>query len=185
MYLAKKQKEKAEKAAKEARENPTVDENGEHIQTVAEAKEEARQLQEMLVAGEQAVDQKIAMEQEQLAKMPATPPPQEVDDGHEETVEEVKAKMAAAQAAMDQGLQETDNRVANMQKENADMPNFGALADLHGSISNMGKMRKQKQLNEMAAKLGVDIQAGDDQMDPSDLTNTLIERAKAAGKSEA
>ena len=31
-----------EKAAKEARENPTVDENGEHIQTVAEAKEEAR-----------------------------------------------------------------------------------------------------------------------------------------------
>jgi len=24
------------------------------------------------------------------------------------------------------------------------MPNFGALADLHGSISNMGKMRKVK-----------------------------------------
>lgn len=66
----------------------------------------------MLVAGEQAVEEKIAMEQQQLAAMPATPPPQEVDDGHEETVEEVKAKMAAAQAAMDQGLQETDNRVA-------------------------------------------------------------------------
>jgi len=31
VYLAKKQREKAEKAAKEARENPTVDENGEHI----------------------------------------------------------------------------------------------------------------------------------------------------------
>jgi hypothetical protein len=43
-YLAKKAQEKAEKAAKEARENPTVDENGEHIQTVAEAKAEARQL---------------------------------------------------------------------------------------------------------------------------------------------
>ena len=42
------------------------------------------------------------MEQAQLAAMPATPPPQpENDDGHEETVEEVKAKMAAAQAAMD------------------------------------------------------------------------------------
>jgi len=41
-YLAKKAQEKAEKAAKEARENPTVDENGEHIQTVAEAKAEAR-----------------------------------------------------------------------------------------------------------------------------------------------
>lgn len=52
---AKKLKDAAEakaKKEKEARENPTVDENGEHIQTVAEAKEEARQLQEMLVAGE-------------------------------------------------------------------------------------------------------------------------------------
>jgi len=39
---------------------------------------------------------------------------QEEDDGHIETVEEVKAKMAAAQAAMDQGLAETDNRVAQM-----------------------------------------------------------------------
>lgn len=103
----------------------------------------------MLVAGEAAVEQKIQMEQEQLAAMPATPPPvkQEEDDGHIETVEEVKAKMAAAQAAMDQGLAETDNRVAQMQQEasaGGDMPNFGALADLHGSISNMGRMRKQK-----------------------------------------
>jgi hypothetical protein len=29
-----------------------------------------------------------------------------------------------------------------MSQENADMPNFGALANLHGSLSNMGKMRK-------------------------------------------
>ena len=72
-----------------------------------------------------------------------------------------------------------------MAKENADMPNFGALADLHGSISNMGRMRKQKQLQDMAAKLGVDIQPGEEQLDASELTNTLIERAKAAGKTEA
>ena len=57
--------------------------------------------------------------------------------------------MAAAQAAMDQGLAETDNRVAQMSAEassggDGSMPNFGALADLHGSISNMGKMRKTK-----------------------------------------
>jgi len=39
--LAKDALEKKEKAEKEARENPTVDENGEHIQTVAEAKLEA------------------------------------------------------------------------------------------------------------------------------------------------
>ena len=127
------------------------------------------------------------MEQAQLAAMPATPPPvkQEEDDGHVETVEEVKAKMAAAQAAMDQGLQETDNRVAQMNQEAANMPNFGALADLHGSISNMGNMRKQKQLQDMASKLGVEIQAGEEQMDASELTNTLIERAKQAGKTEA
>ena len=37
----------------------------------------------------------------------------------------------------------------------------------------------------MAARLGVDIQPGEEQMDASDLTNTLIERAKTAGKSEA
>ena len=87
------------------------------------------------------------MEQEQLARepaVPAEPVKQEEDDGHIETVEEVKAKMAAAQAAMDQGLQETDNRVAQMAKENADMPNFGALADVHSTLSNMTTMRKKK-----------------------------------------
>jgi len=46
-----------------------------------------------------------------MAREPALPPPP-IDDGHEETVEEVKAKMAAAQAQMDQGLADTDNRVA-------------------------------------------------------------------------
>lgn len=65
------------------------------------------------------------------------------------------------------------------------MPNFGALADMHSSLSNMGKMRKKKQLNDMAAKLGVEVQAGDENLEASDLTNTLIERAKAAGHSDA
>ena len=52
--------------------------------------------------------------------------------------------MAAAQAQMDQGLAATDQRVEQMAQENASMPNFGALADLHGSISKMGKSRKVK-----------------------------------------
>lgn len=43
--LAKDAAEKKAKAEKEERENPTVDENGEHIQTVAEARIEAAQLQ--------------------------------------------------------------------------------------------------------------------------------------------
>ena len=51
-----KEEEARKKAEKEAKENPTVDENGEHIQTVAEAKAEAAQLQQMLVAGEAAVE---------------------------------------------------------------------------------------------------------------------------------
>lgn len=47
------------------------------------------------------------MHQEELARepaVPAEPVKQEEDDGHVETVEEVKAKMAAAQAAMNEGL---------------------------------------------------------------------------------
>lgn len=64
------------------------------------------------------------------------------------------------------------------------MPNFGALADLHGTISNMGKMRKKKQMNDLASKLGVDVQAGDVDLSAEDLTNTMIERAKAAGKTQ-
>jgi len=66
-YLAKKQREaaaeKIAKKEKDALENPTVDANGEHIQTVAEAKELARDLQMQLEAGEQAVEDKIAMQQ--------------------------------------------------------------------------------------------------------------------------
>lgn len=37
------------------------------------------------------------------------------------------------------------------------MPNFGALADVHSTLSNMGKMRKKKQLTDLAAKLGVEV----------------------------
>ena len=36
----------------------------------------------------------------------------------------------------------------------------------------------------MAAKLGVDVQESDYQLDATELSNTLIARAKEAGKSE-
>ena len=167
-------------------ENPTVDANGEHIQTVAEAREEAAQMQQMLVAGEEAVEIKIQQHNEELANMPAqAPEPEPEDDGHEETVEEVKAKMAAAQAAMDAGLQETDNRVNQMTQEAQDMPDFGALANMHSSLSNMGKSRKRNQINDMATKLGVEVQAGDEDLPAEDLTQVMIARAQEAGMSEA
>jgi len=57
--LAKIASEKRAKLEKEKMENPTVDENGEHIMTVEEAKAEAAGLQQMLVAGEEAVEIKI------------------------------------------------------------------------------------------------------------------------------
>lgn len=50
------------------------------------------------------------------------------------------------------------------------MPDFGALANLHGTISNMGKMRKRNQMNQLAAKLGVEVQAGEEELPASDLT---------------
>ena len=64
------------------------------------------------------------------------------------------------------------------------MPNFSALANLHGTISNMGKMRKKKQMNDLAGKLGVEVQAGDEDLSAEDLTNTFIQRAKEAGKTQ-
>lgn len=35
------------------------------------------------------------------------------------------------------------------------MPNFGALADLHSSLSGMSSSRKKKQVNDIAAKLEI------------------------------
>jgi flagellar motor component MotA len=74
--------------------------------------------------------------------MPADP----ADDGHEETVEEVKARMAQLSAGMNADLKATDDRVNQMAQENASMPNFGALADVHGTIAHMGQMRKITQM---------------------------------------
>jgi hypothetical protein len=37
------------------------------------------------------------------------------------------------------------------------MPNFGALADLHSSLSGMRTGRKNKQVNDLATKLGIDV----------------------------
>ena len=185
---AKKKKDALEKQRlkeKEERENPTVDENGEHIQTVAEAKVEAAQLQEMLEAGEAAVEEKLKLDAEKMAREPVNTEPvkQTEDDGHLETVEEVKAKMAAAQKAMNEGIANTENKIQTQQKDLDSMPNFGALADLHGTISNMGKMRKKKQMNDLASKLGVDTQPGDVDLSAEDLSTTMVERAKQAGKS--
>jgi hypothetical protein len=37
------------------------------------------------------------------------------------------------------------------------MPNFGALADLHSSLSGMSNSRKKTNVNNLAAKLGIEV----------------------------
>ena len=56
-----------------------------------------------------------------------------------------------------------------MQKEAENMPNFSALADVHSTLSNMGKMRKRKQVNDMAMKLGVETTEADVDLAPEEL----------------
>lgn len=65
------------------------------------------------------------------------------------------------------------------------MPNFSALANVHDTLSNMGKMRKRRQVQDLATKLGVDVMAGDEDLGPEELTSAMMQRATAAGKSEA
>jgi hypothetical protein len=38
-------------------------------------------------------------------------------------------------------------------------------------------------MNDLAAKLGVEVQAGEEELPADELTSALMERAKAAGKS--
>ena len=86
---------------------------------------------------------------------------------------------------MDEGIAATDNRVESMTQEMGQMPDFGALANLHSSISNMGKQRKLNQVKTMADKLNVELQEGESDLPPSQITSTLIARAKEQGKTES
>ena len=128
----------AEKLAKEQKENPTVDENGEHIQTVAEAKIEAAAMQKALDDGVAAVDNNIAMRNMMAQNEPAQKEPEPVDDGHVETVEEVKAKMKAAQAQMDADINNANAAADQRNQESAMMPDMGALSNMANSIHKMG-----------------------------------------------
>jgi len=126
---------KEQEAAKEKLENPTVDANGEHIQTVEEAKAEAIAMQQAMDAGLAAVEAKAT---EPVLAPVSAPEPVEKDDGHEETVEEVKAKMAAAQKAMDEGMDNVNRRAEESAQQSEAMPDMGALAAMGGSLRRMG-----------------------------------------------
>jgi hypothetical protein len=63
------------------------------------------------------------------------------------------------------------------------MPDMGALTTITGTIHKMGMSQAQRQVNLLAARLGVSSQPGDDKLDPTTLSQTMIKRAQAAGKS--
>lgn len=104
------------------------------------------------------------------------------DDGHEETVEEVKAKMKQVTAAMNAGIAHVENRQAENAQEMSQMPDTSALTRITSTIHSMGMGQAQRQVNLLAARLGVQAMAGDEKLDPSTLSNTMIARAQAAGK---
>lgn len=67
-----------------------------------------------------------------------------VDDGHEETVEEVKAKMAAAQNAMNEGLDAVNHKADDDAKTAAMMPDMSGLTNMVGTMHKMGQSKKQR-----------------------------------------
>ena len=64
------------------------------------------------------------------------------------------------------------------------MPDMSALTNVAGSMHRIGLSQKTRQVNLLAAKLGVEPQPGDDQLSPANLSTTMIKRALAAGKSQ-
>lgn len=137
---------------------------------------------------QQAMDQGIAMVEMKIATRPQieaqAPTPEPEDDGHEETVEEVRAKMKLAQEQMNADIQATDQRAAQSAAEMSSMPDMGALTSITSTIHSMSSSQAQRQVNLLAARLGVQPQAGDEKLAPDELSAVMIKRAQLAGKTE-
>jgi hypothetical protein len=64
----------------------------------------------------------------------------------------------------------------------AGMPDVGALTTITSTIHSMGMGQAQRQVNLLAARLGIEAQPGDELLEPASLSETLIKRAQEAGK---
>jgi len=84
---------------------------------------------------------------------------------------------------MDAGLQAVNQKADDDAKSNASMPDMSALTNMAGSMHKMGLSQKQRNVNMLAAKLGVQPQAGDSLLTASALSNAMVSRALALGKS--
>lgn len=93
--------------------------------------------------------------------------------------------MAAAQQAMDQGLTAVNKRADESAKEAAMMPDMSALTNMAGTMHKMGLSQKERSVNLLAAKLGVEPQPGDKLLSPQALSQAMVTRAQAAGRTEA
>jgi hypothetical protein len=133
---------------------------------------------------QQALDMGLAAVEAKV-NAPVAPEPEPVpekDDGHEETVEEVKAKMAAAQQAMDEGINHVSKQAEERAKQEEMMPDMNALTSMGGSLHRMSQSKNQRQVNLLAARLGIQPLPGDASLDPATLSTVMVQRAEKAGK---
>jgi hypothetical protein len=70
-------------------------------------------------------------------------------------VEEVRAKMKLAQEKMNADIEATDKRAAQSAAEMSNMPDMGALTSITSTIHSMSSSQAQRQVNLLAARLGV------------------------------
>ena len=81
---------------------------------------------------------------------------------------------------MDEGLANVDKKA----DESNQMPDMSPLTNVASSFHRMGLSQKSRQVNLLAAKLGLQPQQRDEDLSPADLSTTMIKRALAAGKTQ-
>merc|ERR1712110_803900 len=90
--------------------------------------------------------------------------------------------MAAAQQAMDEGINHVSKQAEERAKQEAAMPDMNALTSMGGSLHRMSQSKNERQVNLLAARLGVQPQPGDAALDPAALSAVMVQRAEKAGK---
>ena len=62
------------------------------------------------------------------------------------------------------------------------MPDMNALTSMGGSLHRMSQSNNQRQVNLLAARLGIQPLPGDASLDPATLSTVMVQRAEKAGK---
>ena len=83
---------------------------------------------------------------------------------------------------MNAGIEATNTKANDDAKMQASMPDMSALTNMAAGMHKMGLSQKQRQVNSIAAKLGVPAQKSDELLSPETLSTTMITRALSMGK---